>query len=133
MVVIKDHRAEYHPIRMLTGPLPLNPSSCVGFAPNVLDRTVEKFWKKKWVVKGRNFQDTYPNEAQAIESELAKLFAKARESRDIWCEKLLDRYPTRKEWEENPERSEFIHNLFEQSGFRVRYTLGDLPGWIVKK
>jgi hypothetical protein len=118
---------------MLTGLLQPNPSSCAGFASIVLQRTVEKFWKKKWRVKGRNFQDIYPNEAQAIETELAQLFAKARESRDIWCEKLLDRYPTRKEWEANPERSEFIHNLFEQSGFRVRYTLGDLPGWIVKR
>ena len=118
---------------MLTGLLQPNPSSCEDFASNVLQRTVEKFWKKKWVVKGRNFQDTHPNEAQAIETELAQLFAEARESRDIWCEKLLDRYPTRKEWEENSERSEFIHNLFEQSGFSVRYTLGDLPGWIVKQ
>ena len=106
--------------------------SCVGFPSNVLQPTVETFWKKRWSVKGKSFKDTYPNEAHAIETELAKLFAEARGSRDIWCEKLLDRYPTRKEWEENPERSEFIHNLFELAGFRVRYTLGDLPGWIVK-
>ena len=85
------------------------------------------------MVKGRYFQNMYPNEAQVIETELAQLFAEARKSRDIWCEKLLDRYPTRKEWKEKPERSEFIRNLFEQSGFRVKYTLGDLPGWIVKE
>ena len=88
---------------------------------------------EKWADKARHFQNTCPNEAQAIETELARLFAEARKSRDIWCEKLLDRYPTRKEWEENPGRSGFIHNLFVQSGFRVRYTRGDLPGWIVKE
>ena len=107
-------------------------ASCVGSTSNVLKRTVEKSWKTKWLIKGRNFKDNYPAEAQALEAELAKLFAEALESRDIWCEKLLDRYPTRKDWEDNPDRSKFIHDLFEQSGFQVRYTLGDLPGWIVK-
>ena len=107
-------------------------ASCVGFASNVLQHTVEKSWKKKWFIKGRNFKDTYPAEAQALESELAKLFVGAQESRDIWCERLLERYPTRKEWEDNPECSGFIHDLFEQAGFRVRYTQGELPGWIVK-
>jgi hypothetical protein len=108
-------------------------ASCVVFPSNVLQRTVEKFWKKKWIVTGKSFKDTYPVEAQSLETQLAKLFAEARESRDIWCEKLLDRYPTRKEWEHNPDRSKFIHDLFEQAGFRVRYTQGDLPGWIVKE
>ena len=105
----------------------------MGFPSNVLQRTVENFWKKKWMVKGRNFKAAYPTEAEAIETEFAALFAEARQSTDIWCEKLFDRYPTRKQFEENPERSNFIHDLFEASGFHVRYAHGDVPGWIVKK
>ena len=94
---------------------------------------MEKPWKKKWIVKEKSFKDTHPGKAQALETEFAALFAEARESPDIWCEKLFARYPTRTEFEENPERSWFIHDLFEQAGFRVEYTRGNLPGWIVKK
>ena len=54
-----------------------------GCASNVLQRSVEKCWKKKWMVKGRNFKDAYPAEAQALETELAQLLAKRETQRHL--------------------------------------------------
>ncbi len=68
------------------------------------------------MVKGRNFKDAYPAEAQALETELAQLLAK-RETRETFGVKNywtdIQRARNRKE---NPERSEFTI-VFSNSPF----------------
>ena len=69
-----------------------------------------------------NFKQSNPEEAAALEVEIAALIEEAIENLDTdpWWEKLYARYPSRQEWEYNPRRSGFIHDLFEASGFCVR-------------
>ena len=76
-----------------------------------------------------------PEEAAALEVEIAALVEEARKNfyADPWCQKFYGRYPSRQEWIDNSDRCNLIHNLFEASGFSVRYSQGDVPGWIVKK
>jgi hypothetical protein len=68
------------------------------------------------------FKESNPVEAAALEREFAALFEEASNNHDTdpWCVKLFSRYPSRDEWQVNPDRCNFIHDLFEESGFRVR-------------
>ena len=65
------------------------------------------------------FKESNPEEAAALEVELTALFAKAGLSTNDWPVEVFDRYPSKQQFAEDAERSLFIHDLFEQSGFRV--------------
>lgn len=82
-----------------------------------------------------NYKATNPEEAAALEVEIAALVEEAKKNHnaDPWCRKLFERYPSRQEWKDNPARAGFIDNLFEAAGFSVRYGKGGVPGWIVKE
>ena len=80
----------------------------------------------------QHFHDIRPAEARALEAELLPLFARGRVSEDVGCEEVFQRYPTHKDFQNDPRRSLFIQPLFEMNGFKVRYSQDDLRGWIVK-